>query len=194
MYDDAQYANSRLTGTYVRTDDNRPVMVHECAGEGEAMEVRISFVDNPKDRRQWVLAKKLNYRSMPLGYMNMDNNKAFYLSRIPRRDDWRQGLRDNQLTTRGVLRIGNHGKALADMLAEKYPSYKACVKRFIEDKEGMVRSQAFSRFFAVQYMRGGKNLKLMYKGKYCGVINSETYEIDLKEGYKHLKERLEASL
>lgn len=193
MYDDAQYANSRLTGTVVRNNNGVPVMVHECRGDGGDMQFNISDLIAEKPRKKWVESNTLNLRSMPLGYINIDN-KAFYLSRIPRRDDWRQGLRDNQLTTRGILRIMHHGKSIHQMLKEEYPSFQRCVQKLLDDKEGVVHSQAFSRVFSIQYMRGGVSLKLMYKGKHCGTINRETKEIDLKDGYKHLKERLEASL
>lgn len=191
MYDDAQYANSRLVGTIVREGGSgMPVMVHECEGLPDGnIDVVTTDITKEKPRKKRIKLHDLNISSMPLGYINVGVN-CYYVSRIPRRDDWRQGLRDNQLTTRGHIRIKNCGKELVDMLQKKYPSFEECVKLV---KEGEVNAKAFCRVFAVSYtlIRGG-NPVLLYKGQSVGeVVDGKP---DLKHNYIHLKERLERYL
>lgn len=191
MYDDAQYANSRLVGTIVRDAvTGVPTMVHECYEGDNGIEAFTSDITKERPRKKRQKLKDLNIASMPLGYINVGVN-SYYVSRIPKRNDWRQGIRDGQLSTRGALHIQKHGLELMNMLENKYPPLKECFDSIVRVE---ANAKAFSRVFAAAYNPDNKATPLLlYKGMVAGVINKEGVP-ELNKKYQHLKERLERFL
>ena len=93
MYDTAEYANSRLAETIVRIGDV-PIYV-VCVRAG--MVVEYTILDSDDDSVHTCKLEELNLEPVPLGYFNT-HKSAYYASRQPRRDDWRQGLRQQLIS------------------------------------------------------------------------------------------------
>ena len=85
-YDTSDYAASRLVDTIVRIgqDPVRIISVNDLA----AIEVE-SLI---RARRKRVNFNELNLEPVQLGYVNYQG-QAVYACRMPKRNDWRQGLR-----------------------------------------------------------------------------------------------------
>ena len=190
MYDSAQYAESRLAGTIVRKG-NSPFYVNRCFNN-DRREIIVQG-ENMAERNanEEVKLSDLNIAAMPLGYINR-GKKCYYISRIPKRRDWRQGLREGNASMGmfGRLRFRDLGKSLTDMLRLNYPNFETCLKRM---RSGNYYSMAFSRVFALFLYDGEENFFLKYKNKDVGMVNKTTGAVTLNEDFIYLQERLEAA-
>lgn len=86
LYDSTDYAQSRLMDTVVRVNGN-PVIV---VGIADLAHIEVQTLI--KSRRKTVTMQDLDLEPVELGYVNY-NGCAIYASRKPKRQDWRQGLR-----------------------------------------------------------------------------------------------------
>ena len=84
-YDSGEYANSRLNDSYVRDEEGKVVKVLRVDEDFKTI-----VQDGVTLKERWTTLDKLDLKPMPLGYINFDQPQ--FLSRMPRRDDWRQGL------------------------------------------------------------------------------------------------------
>lgn len=138
MYDDAEYARSRIEETLVRLD-GEPVYVHQVTQE------LIARVTHPLRFDGVVSDVKLGdltLESPKLGWVNTEGGAA-YVSRIPKREDWRQGVRRNNLTTLTGRDIrGLDTRDIARCIKGTYPRLQDVVKQ-----RGLV---AWSREWAVE--------------------------------------------
>lgn len=178
MYgNDWEYANSRLEGTIVRLGEE-PVFVHRV---GPEMKAEISTLENIYEPFI-VNANELNLVPVPLGMCNF-NKDICYLSRVPLRRDWRQGLRRENF----ISSIGDHGAIPPDVLAAvikgTYPTFKEAMER-IANGEGAV---AWNRKWAIT--KGGH---LIYKKDAVG-INKDGVLLLNKE-FQYLAEALEEAV
>lgn len=178
MYgDDWNYADSRLAGTIVRLEDGEPVFVHGIRHGMEATVCKLSDLYN----NQIVNANTLNLVPVPLGMCNFDK-RAHYLSRIPMRRDWKQGLRKENFMshTVHVQLIPPH--ILRAVIVGEYPPLEECIA-MCEKKE--VTSAAWNRAWAVTV---DGNLIYKEEGK-VGVVKKGVLALD--EQYRYLQEALQ---
>ena len=168
QYDTGEYANSRLAGTIVKVD-GEAVCVDTV---NDDMECLVEFIDSGELRT--VPLNGLDLSPIKLGYVNTIGN-CVYMQRIPRRDDWRQGLRDNNVTYGGLLRSG-----VVQILKGTYPSLDEAAKRS-EEEEYRV---AFSKEFCIDYVGN-----LRYKGR-PSVGKYKDGEVVLKKNFLHLEQVL----
>lgn len=119
--DDWEYANSRLAETVI-THNERPFFVyHVRAGTATGFYLGESI-------QKTVDAKELDTRPVKLGYVNF-NGKCYYLSRIPKRRDWRQGLRRENMMCiphKGINILS--WEVIAPTIIGKYPTFEKCVQ------------------------------------------------------------------
>lgn len=178
---DRNYVNNRLSGTVVRVKDtNDPVLFEIVGNNNQAI---VGYIDDNM-RKEQVPFSSIAAETPSLGYTNYDGS-AYYLSRLPRRRDWRQGLRRENM----VVMSGRQGKpymfrdyiplVVPIKLRDKYPKYSECLDR-VED---YYTSCAFSPLFAID-----KDMKLLYKG---GEVGRDAKGVPtLAEGYFWLEETL----
>ena len=180
-YDTDDYARSRLLHTIV-LHEGKPVEVGHIEGgkailqhlkDGTTVNVQLSEIDLTPIR---------------LGYFNHGGD-AHYLKRLPKRNDWRQGLRGNNVNMPRLLNTG-----VIELCKGTYPSFEeAC--DMVEDGHDCV---AFSRQFAI-----GSDGDLEYRGSFLvghtkegdvvgGVCRLETPV--LVDKYKYLAEALKEAM
>lgn len=151
---DYAYANTRLQETIVYTDEGVPVHVHRVREDGSADVCPVAALANPEYRRTPLA--RLNVRPGRLGYINY-NGSVSYVKRLPKRRDWRQGLRYNNITSSGPLSA--HDIPLwnfDDMLRNRYPTFRAVLSTI---DGGDAQDMAWSRQWALT-----RDKRILYRG------------------------------
>ncbi len=187
MYkNDYGYAATRLNGTII-CRNGLPLQVREVARDGTVY-CQTIITERP---REFPL-REFDLSTPELGFIN-HKGSIHYLARVPKRDDWRQGLRTNSVKdmlersrmTNGMIYKGVRGK---------FPSFEEAVELSLTEG-GLV---AFSRHWALQangvgacdlyYKWYGKAGKCSYEGSDVRLEPSESYQ------FQHLRESLEEVL
>lgn len=183
MYTDNQeYTAMRLQNTVVRDRKERKLVhVLDVDWRGETLCATVCIVEKEGDEERKesynVPLNELDLRSPPLGNIDFRGH-TYYVSRVPKRNDWRQGIRKDNLayTIDGRMYAYNIPtlRVLNVPVFNRYKPYKM--------------GRAFSRNFSVD-----KEGSLWYK---CREIVGR--DIDgvpvLKEKFEWLKEALEDAL
>jgi hypothetical protein len=181
MYsDDYEYASSRLSETIVRKG-NEPVYIY---GVSPGMKVTYQVIDKPGEDPGVCDIDELDLKPVPLGYCNFNKN-ASYLTRIPMRRDWRQGLRQgNYMSLNGVDARKIPNTALAKVIKGEYPTFKDCLELVKK-----LNSVAWHRHWAISNAGG-----LFHKGSAVPVCVILDGELKLSTKYQYLSEALKESL
>lgn len=174
---DWEYAQSRLQGTIVRLG-GEPIFVHNIRPGMKAEVSKLEDIFNVFIAD----AAELNLVPVPLGMCNF-RGLAHYLSRIPLRRDWRQGLRRENFCSN----MGDHAiitpEALAKVIKGEYPTFAEALKAASEG----VKSVAWCREWAIT-----NDGKLIYKRLPVGVNKDGMLLLD-KE-FNYLAEALEEAV
>lgn len=178
---DYEYANSRLVETIVRRA-GVPIFV---VSVNRGMVVYYYNLDEMDGDLKTCDIDELDLHPVPLGYCNF-NKYATYLSRIPMRRDWRQGLRKGNFTSQGAGYPGERipYEALSQVIIGDYPAYKACLDAVLK-----VKSMAWARHWSVD-----NALDVFYKGGRNPVGKVEEGNVILIPSFSYLKEALQESL
>lgn len=161
-YKDHRYAVTRIRDTIVM-DGNTPVEV--CSdilsnmevrrvldGEGTTLKnkspVSPILVRDLKSKNLSVVCVGDITPSLPeLGYVN-HRGVASYIARLPKRRDWRQGIRYSNLVSYCGLPMEDIPySAIADTLTNTYPTFERCIQSFAKSKT--LRSIAWHRDWSV---------------------------------------------
>lgn len=178
MYgDDYEYANSRLAGTVVR-HEGEPFFVESVT---EGMVVIGAYLLDLSDITE-VGFRELNLKPVSLGMCNTPEGVA-YLSRLPMRRDWKQGLRKGNF----VSMFGPHAEligplSLRDTIIGNYPTFQ-------EAKENDLKGTptAWCPSWAI------KEGHLIYKS--IGVVGKlHKDQLILDKDFQYLQESLQESL
>jgi len=172
MYKEPQYAKQRLLETVVRWKGNA-VMVKEITGN------RVIFKILSNGTAGDCPFNELDINPVPLGYCNAGID-AQYLARIPMREDWKQGLRFNNLRNHQGHTPDISWKSIANTIEGKYPTIEEAFKSL---KSPNKNSVAFSRNFAIT-----KEKRLRYKGNHDVGYFTDVNEYTLEGKYIYLKE------
>ena len=173
-YDTADYAEGRLAGTIIKLD-GKAVKLSHCFGDMMALVVDISTGQDKE-----VKLDDLDLSPIQLGYVNR-GGEAYYLKRLPKREDWRQGLRCNNVSHHQMLGMG-----VVQLLSGDYPTFEEAHERVTAYEQNSV---AFSRVFAVE-MYG----YLRYKGRDCVGKVGKDAKITLHPTFLYLTEALKEAL
>lgn len=181
MYgNDAGYAGTRLDQTVVRLKNGTPVFIHRVGGVKNVYYCKLSKYNGDRDRWDKCKLDDLDLTPVKLGYVNLEGFDAGYCVRVPKRNDWRQGMRRANIKfLTGMLREVSY-REFNDTIIGKYPSFKESSKRSAETG----RTIAWHRNWAV-----GIGDHLMHKGKMVGRIRED--KPVLAEKFNWLEESLE---
>ena len=167
MYgEDFDYANTRLAGTIVRLNGKAVEVGNVNDGDGLAHYLCLS-----DDSEGSVDYRKLDLEPVPLGFINL-GGRALYLTRVAKRNDWRQGVRGRTISG---LREGYSKEALSRTIEGMYPTFREA-KGSIEKSE--VDSVAWCREWAVNKLG-----RLQYKRTVVGKIVGGTPLLINEYGY-----------
>lgn len=174
---DYEYANSRLIDTIVRLE-SEPIHVNQVRRDGKVEYYTLA------DRGEIKTCdlEDLNLKPVPLGYCNY-GKMATYLTRMPMRRDWRQGLRRENMTSISGMnsnKIPIH--QLHHCIVGDFPTLAGALGAL-----GKVSSIAWHRHWAVN-----TDNQVTYKG---GVVVGSVKDgvVVLNESHQYLKEALAES-
>lgn len=174
---DFNYAESRLSGSIVRVaKTNEPVYVEAVSiASGLA---NIKFLSDSHQDTMHI--DGLNLKPVPLGWCNQAAG-ATYLSRIPKRQDWKQGIRA-QTCFSSTTRFNNiRHRDLANCIMGKYPTLASL------QHKPWAKLVAWSRKWA-------SDGEFLYHGVVgqVGTMDENGFPV-LGEAFSYLKESLEKS-
>lgn len=178
MYgNDFVYAASRLVDSIVRlSKSGEPIYIEHVDVDSGKVRARMVKNQNPITAS----LDELNFKPVPLGWCNVPTG-ATYLARIPKRQDWRQGIRA-QTCFSSMVRFQNIPFAsLAACIKGEYPKFKELIV-----KQWKVTT-AWSRKWA-------SDSNLLYFGNLGEVGSIVKGQPVLKDEFIFLKESLEKSL
>lgn len=179
MYsDDWEYASSRLCETIVRLN-GEPVYIYNV---GPGMKAKYGTLDN-LDQEKFCQVEELDLKPVPLGYCNF-NKVASYLTRMPMRRDWRQGLRrGNFVSLNGIAAERIPYDCLYQVIKGDYPSFAAAL-----EASKKVKSIAWHRHWSVD-CKGD----VFHKGHYKPVGRVVNGTVELHSPSTYLMEALKES-
>ena len=174
------YADTRLKDSIVMHDGD-PVVVYGVTSGGSAT---VALLSDESRNTFSVPLRSLDVTPVKLGYVNY-KGRTCYAMRMPKRRDWKQGLRGANITSMGG-EVHIHAvpdKEWAKTIVGDYPTYEACLKAVART----AKSLAWSREWCVS-----KDLSLWHKGVLVGkVVDGQPL---LSGRYQYLSECLRESL
>lgn len=179
---DHEYAHSRLVETIVRRG-GKPVFIYSVNPGMIVHYCELSDIEQGQPQSAHI--DEFDLHPVPLGYCNY-NKSAGYLSRVPMRRDWRQGLRRGNFVAQGGGVQGERipYEVLAQVIVGDYPTFTAAL-----DVVRKIKSVAWHRHWCVN-----SALEVFYKGGMRPVGNVENCEVVLASKYHYLTEALKDSL
>lgn len=173
MYgDDWRYAASRLNGTIVRLVSGEPIKVLDINDTDEVVVRVLGTRDN-----KVVKLNELDCSPVPLGFVNSPHGAQFVM-RVPKRRDWRQGMRREN--TKVVGPSGRYSELyLKRAILGVYPSFK-----YASSRKSKGKLTAWHRHWAID-SKGG----LFYKAHGC-VGSYIDGDFKLKVKWEYLREYL----
>lgn len=147
MYKEPSYAKQRLLETIVRVN-GKAVVVKDISSVGVLYKELVTGATNS------CTYNELDINPVPLGNYN-GYISCLYITRLPMREDWKQGARYNNLRDSYGNSIDFNWTSLGRTIEGIYPSISDCLNRI---KKGKASSIAFSRNFAIN-----SEYSLLYK-------------------------------
>lgn len=161
VYDDAEYANTRLAGTVVKLKTNL-IFVDRVSVRGDVNVARYFPINMMGGELMQCRLDEIDTTPINLGYVDLDHG-AMFITRAPMRQDWRQGLRLNNLRNSSGQQINISLDKLLQPHTNRYPSLEVAATQ--ARRVGV--SRAFSRDFAVS-----AEGQLIHKGRaVCGQVD-----------------------
>lgn len=177
-YDTAEYAGSRLVETVIRLGET-PVLIHNVDTDSVGR-IRLKYEDIMTDVVNRETIDKFNLDPVPLGYVNSDG-EARYVTRMPLRNDWKQGIRQ-----RSICDIGGYGinhityRTIGYTIMGKFPKIATVLERVSRGHSSM----AFSREFAIT-SRGVLKYKALFD---VGKVNMDNGGVAIDPAFSWVKE------
>lgn len=181
MYSEMDYANNRLGGTVVRYG-GKAITVIEISSGGTVAATYVTTGDPVACD-----VSELDITPVPLGYVNTKVD-AKYAVRMPMREDWRQGLRENNARTHDGMKLFTYTNwhQVGATIDGVFPPFEDCYKAI---KVGKTVARAFSRNFAI-HLDG-----LQYKGRFIvGDVLSKDQEVKLSPKFEWLEDVLKMEM
>jgi hypothetical protein len=161
---DASYARSRLNSSYMKGKEKGFYKIVDIYSKTNDLD-KATIIAFDEDRNEVKLhIKDLDFSIGKLGYVNdAYSGTAMFISRLPIRRDFRQGLRSSQLSH---VRNGSYNNLSENWLESNAKSVNKCLRNryqsfntVIELAEECNGDIAFSKNFALS-----SKYKLLYKG------------------------------
>jgi hypothetical protein len=184
-YDTAEYAKSRLVETVIR-HGNVPVLVMDVGTVDGKIWVHYNKIMDGDVDMYGDEIDNFNLDPVQLGYVNY-KNFAYYLTRMPMRKDWRQGLRLLNVVGPDGDRPPVPLKTIGETIVGNFPSFKSCLDKLNTKK--VLKSVAFCRDFSVS------TEEIQYKGVFpIGKVDMENGNIHINDGMSWIREALDEAL
>lgn len=176
-YKNIEYAANRLSGCIVNTIYNDPVYVIGLSDEDDKFScLRLKDSDVIA-----LMNDELDITPVSLGFVNLRYTVS-YLARMPMREDWRQGLRSNNVVNLLGPRFSEiPKKRLYSTIVGSYPKLPSCL-RFVAGDGWKMR--AFHKHWAVNSAG-----QLWYKNSVVGKVEGK--ELVLSDKFSYLSKKLE---
>ena len=187
LYDTAEYANSRLNGTIVRLN-GKPVKISECFEDDSGIAATYRHLSNGASGVSPL--EEFDLSPVPLGWAISDREGASYLTRVPKRSDYRQGLRLSNYTSVFGDEHRRVGKvALSNCIIGKYPSFDSV----LDEVSNQPAFRPYSRDFALSSKHAPDGVLIMFKwlGAVGNVIKGKGL---LAPQFEYLQESFEESM
>jgi hypothetical protein len=181
-YDNALYAGSRLDQTVIRKDKT-PILVQSC--EDNSMGIIVNWKGIMETGYGVDYLHDLNLNPVPLGYVN-HNDTVTYMTRMPMREDWKQGLRDRNITTADGFNNELSYKQIGHTIMGNFPKFSKVLEGVCSNAFCM----AFDRDFVVT--REGK---IGYKGSFIiGKVDLISGSINIDDSFSWVREAFEEAM
>lgn len=177
-YDTASYASTRLNDTVIRKGTT-PILVNNCEDHsiGKIVVYWSGIMDGAGGAD---FLNDLNLDPVPLGYVNYDGSVQ-YMTRMPMRQDWKQGLRDRNVVTYQGFNNDFSYKIIGKTIMGDFPKFSKVLERL---NGGGYNIQAFDRDFALD-RRGD----LWYKGMFTiGRVNMTSGAVNIDDSFSWVRE------
>lgn len=184
-YDTAEYAATRLIDTIILYKGD-PVRVMSCVQFGK--QIAVTYVTVLSEEHGQAFLDDFDMNPPILGYVNVGNKTCQYITRMPMRKDWKQGVRKNNIVTNTGVSPDLNMKYLAKTIIGKFPSIAEVVKNlsYFAEKGYPSYMQAFDRDFAAD-AKG----RVWYKGMFnIGEINLANGGIKVNPEHEWTREAL----
>lgn len=160
MYDTAEYALNRLSGTIIRIKDSGvPIIVSMTDYDRNNIQLYYNYLANGLQGPP-ILLSDADLTPVSLGWANHTISDAAFLARVPKRSDWRQGLRMSNYTSLfGSDKRVIEPRSLCRTIEGFYMSFELSLDEAFNS--GKITS--FCRNFAVKPLERGTNLALYFK-------------------------------
>ncbi len=183
---DAEYAKSRIVGSYMRGKTQLYKILDIVSRDNLLDKAVILALDQEKQTVQLKI-KELQFSFGKLGYVNdVNSGIASFISRLPLRRDYRQGLRAYQLVSH---RGGGTGGISENWLEQNTKSVFKCLNssfpeltKVIELSEEYNGDIAFSKNFALS-----SKYKLLYRGFVIGDLTKND-KFKLNQNFNFVEE------
>ena len=179
LYRDFQYGSNRVNTTIVMYE-GKPHQIIDIDNLGRKL-ISQNLISGRKRILDWD-PKKLDITPQQLGYVNLSFGEAQYICRKPMRQDWKQGLRDNNTGTPKNNRSHFEVKAVTKALMNDYPDLEECYEFCKMGGDSM----AFSKNFCLSH-----GLKVMYKGWVSIGTVTENMKIEIEKGKEWIEQALQ---
>lgn len=187
MYDTAEYANSRLMDTIVR-HNGEPIRVHDCFNISRG-NIGVNFHYVHDSRNNDCPLVNLDLTPVPLG-MSWSSRGMAYLARIPKRSDYRQGLRNSNF--KSLTRIDHRhvsDRELVKTIKGRYVPFDTALDEVMNTPD---MSIAFNRHFALV---NDRHWRVTLEYKWHGIVGTVVEGlVTLDEPFQHLQETLDGAI
>lgn len=170
---DAEYARSRIVSSYMKGKDKGFYKILDIVSRNNELDKAVISATDEAGALVNLTIDQLDFSIGKLGYLNDAlSGAAMFISRLPIRRDFRQGLRSGQLS---YIRNGSYNplsdnwmqanvKNISKCLWNEYPDLDTVIE-LSEEYNGDI---AFSKNFALS-----SKYKLLYKGFTVGDLTKE---------------------
>jgi hypothetical protein len=170
---DANYARSRLVSSFMRGKEKGFYKILDVITKNNDLSKANILAFDEEKREEMLTINQLDFSVGKLGYVNDTlSGQALYISRLPIRRDFRQGLRSSQLS---YIRNGSYNPLSENWLEHNAKSVNKCLRNrylsldeVIELAEEYNEDVAFSKNFALS-----RKYKLLYKGFTVGDLTKD---------------------
>lgn len=180
-YDDWKYAERNFKGTYLLHKRTRGfVFVDFISGDGNYICCTVTHCSNYQKAK--IPLDALELGTPLLGFVQLEPNLMYYFSRAAKRNDWRQGLRPNNVEIKIYndmycgLRVppdihmnNSFMKAAKNTVTNDFPALQEATQTMLENKASI--NLVFDRSWA--FTRQGAFIHVLYKGHKVGVLSPQ---------------------